>query len=530
MDMKLRPSDPSPPTAPRREAAQAQPAEPRALAPFVAVNLPGHRAAAVSMDNRVIRAGWPELQGPMFYPTVAVDVSGHRLRVLHDMGKDGFAIDSIDLRFDWPLDDRFTALQPYIMFGQSLAMNKGRDQSLTATPVAAGRALMYANDGPGAQMSASERPKYDKRDFGPCHYPASDLDRLVDLHEEAGESPVSAAVAGFLAALPDDTGVIATNHARGGMSMLRLLPKHLSEGQGHGIQYAGLLRAAVRTRQFCDAHARQMRQPIVSFIQGEAALPDDPQRYTDRLLALQAALTADLSRVTGQPGQVPVFTDQTRVILDPAQPLEDIAPPLAVAQLHTALAHPDRLTCVGPKYFLARRSTVKGRGDAVHLQAEASRLLGDYHGRAIRQTLSGQPWQPLHVARYHRDGKTIRLEVAGGDGSALSIDTTMVQQTLNSLHGFRWLQTGGAPCEITMLKLKGRTILLTLDQNPGTAGVDFARAALTIGFFADHPLIDEGPRTGGRTNIRDNAPEIAQDGTPMFNWLCHDWFFETDAT
>lgn len=526
MDMKLRPVELDPP--PGGEQSRPPEATPRAYAPFVAVTLPGNRAAAVSADNRVIRAGWPELDSPMFHPTVAVDIAVNRMRVLHDMGEGGFAIDSVDLRFDWTMASGITTVLPYLMFGQSLAMNKGRDQSLTLAPVAAGRALMYANDGAGAQMSASERPKYDKRDFGPCHFPSTDLDRLVDLHEEQGESPVSAAVAGFLPALPAGTGVVASNHARGGMSMLRLMPKRLSEGQGHGIQYAGLLRAAVRTRQFCDAHARQMAQPVVSFIQGEAALPDDPFRYADRLLSLQTALTEDLSRITGQHEQVPVFTDQTRIVFPPEQGLDGMEPPVAVAQLRMALAHPGRVFCVGPKYFLDRRSTRKGRGDPVHLTAEASRLLGEYHGRAIRQWLSGTPWLPLHIASYAREGAEIQLCVAGGHGD-LVLDTESLRPTISSLHGFRWLQDGGLPAQVVALRLDGRQILLTLSHDPGAAGCDFARAALTVGFFADSPLIDEGPLTGGRTNIHDSAPEIAQDGRPMVNWLCHDWFREDPA-
>ncbi len=465
----------------------------------------------------------------MFHPTAAVQIRDNRLEVSHDMGAAGIALEHVDLCFNWTLADTCTAVQPYIMYGQSLALNLGHDQPLTKDPVAPGRAMMYANPGAGAQMSVSERPGWDTADFGPCHFPATDLDRLEDLKEDRGESPVSTAVCAFLPALPATTAVVATNHARGGMHILKLLPKHLAEGRGHGIQYAGLLRAAVRTRQFCAAHDRRMLQPIVSFIQGEAAPPRDADGYHDRLLALQAALTSDLGKVTGLGDQVPVFTDQTRVMWPPTQTLDNVEQPLAMAQLAAALRHPGRLYCVGPKYFLPRRSTRKGRGDAVHLLPEASALLGDYHGRAIWQTLQGRPWLPLHVATYARTGAVIRLGVQGGDGSPLLIDTDMVRQTEASLLGFRWLQLGGTAPTVADLRVNGREITLTLDHDPGQRGQDFTTAALTIGLFAEAKIIDEGPLTGGRTNIRDSCPDVGRYGLPMQNWLCHDCFWDTET-
>ena len=490
---------------------------------FTPVTLDGGRAGVIGSDGRIVRIGWPELGGPMFYPTQAGEIVEGRLQVSHDMGEAGVVVEAVDLRFDWSLDASVTAVMPYVMYGQSLAMNLGHDTSLTAGPVAPGRALMYANAGAGAQMSVSERPGFETHDFGPCHFPASDLDRLEDLCEQRGESPVSGAVAGFLAALPEETGVVASNHARGGMAMRKLLPKRLAAGRGTGIQYAGLLRAMIRTRQFCDAQGRELRQPVVSFIHGEAGHPEDDLLYGAELVALQAALTEDLGRITGLDGVVPMFTDQARVVWGAAPPLGQVEPPVAVAQLRAAQAHPGRIFCVGPKYFLPRRSTRKGRGDPVHLLAEASALWGDYHGRAIRQTLQGQPWVPLHVASYAREGAVIRLRVEGGDGSPLMIDRETVTETRASVLGFRWVQEGGVGRAVGEVAVAGREIIVTLTGDPGP---DFARAALTIGFFADMPLIDEGPLTGGRTNIRDSSPDIGRYGLPMWNWLCHDWFWE----
>lgn len=494
---------------------------------FVPIALPGGQAAVVRRDGQVIRLGWPELGGPMFYPSTAVEVADDRVRVVHDMGALGEAEEWVDLQFRWAMSDDVSDVQPYIMYGQSLAMNLGHDQSITAAPIAPGRVLRYANAGPGAQMSVSDRPGHDKHDFGPCHFPSSDLDRLEDLHEERGESPVSAAVEGFLPALAGTTGVVATNHARGGMAINKLMPKRLAEGRGTGIQYAGILRGAIRTRQFCDMHGCTMRQPLVSFIQGENFQPDDWQRYPERLLALQAALTEDLGRITDRAEEVMFFVDQTCVMSDPNRAYHPKDIPASLAQLRVAQKYPDRFICVGPKYFLPRRSTLKGRGDPVHLLATASRLLGDYHGRAIRQTMQGQRWMPLHAVNYRRDGAVIRLGVEGGDGSPLALDTELVRNTRESLFGFRWIQEGGNIPQVSAVSLSDRQIEVKLGADPGKAGSDFGRAALTIGMFSDHPHIDQGPLTGGRTNVRDSCPDVSRCGQPMFNWLCHDWFWET---
>jgi len=223
-----------------------------------------------------------------------------------------------------------------------------------------------------------------------------------------------------------------------------------------------------------------------------------------------------------------MFVDQARVAFRPDDRLHRNAIPAALAQLHTALANPGRIFCVGPKYFLPRRSTVKGRGDPVHLVAAASRLLGDYHGRAIRQALSGRGWLPLHVAGYARKAQAISLTVAGGDGSPLALDTETVSRTANSVFGFRWTQEGGTERQVVDVAVDGRQILVSLDADPGRAGVDFRKAVLAIGLVADLPLRDEGPLTGGRTNVRDGATEIGSGGEPMFNWLCHDWIWETE--
>jgi len=501
-----------------------------ALAPvsgLMPVTLPGGRAAVRRDEGRTVRIGWPEFGPPMFYPTRAVDLSDNILRVAHDLGQEEEVIEEVDLRFRWTMAEGVQQILPYVMYGQSLALCIGHDKSLTAEPVAPGRALTYANSGAGAQLSVSERPGKDQHDFGPCHFPQSDLDRLEDLRESRGESPVSAAVRGFLPGLAQDVGVIATNHARGGVAMRKLLPRRIS--QSSGIQYAGILRAAVRTLQFCDIHGCQMLQPILSFIHGEAFQPDDWRHYGERLVQLQSALSEDFRLLTTRDDPVLMFTDQARVTFRPEDRLHPNAIPAAIAQLRTAQANPGRIFCVGPKYFLPRRSTVKGRGDPVHLTASSSRLLGDYHGRAIRQTLLGEPWLPLHVAHFVRDGNRITLTVAGGDGSPLMIDTERVARTANSELGFHWTQEGGTIPKVAEVAVKGRQIIVTLTADPGQAGTTFKRAALSIGLFADAPVRDDGPATGGRTNIRDCATDVGSGGEPMFNWLCHDWFWETEG-
>ncbi|AMY69800.1 MULTISPECIES: hypothetical protein [Frigidibacter] len=486
-----------------------------------AVTLPSG-AAALALDNgRVIRIGWGDvLTGPMQYKTAAMGFRAGTLRFVHDLGAAGHKVDAMDVSFSWPLAPAFTQIQPYLFYGQSLALEQNADAALTGE-VAPGRALMY-DTANSPSMSVVEASSGDKSDFGTSHYPNTDLARMVSLREVTGESPASAAAGALLPGLSASTGLVLSNHARAGWGMSGLVAK--DQSSGHGIQYAGILRAAAHTRAFCDVHGRTMLQPVMSFIHGEADAGMFGYVYRDYLEKLQVRLTADLSLITGRSDQVSIALCQTSKIdhggsgsLGQTVVGAAVRYPVAAAQLQVALDHPDRFICVGPKYHLERRLPT----DGTHLSAVSSKLWGEYHGRALR---SGQ--LPLHVSSYSRSGAVITLGVSGGDGSGLVVDTVQVSDPGNL--GIQWWDNTASPRNVLSVNVSGRTIIVTLTGDPGVLG-GAVRGVLGIG-LKQTVEGDYGPSGGNRTSIRDSCPDLSTQGLPMQNWLCHDRFIEGDDT
>ncbi|MGF6863017.1 hypothetical protein ABIE69_003612, partial [Rhodobacteraceae bacterium MBR-64] len=482
-----------------------------------AVTVPSGAAALVLDDGKVIRIGWGDvLTGPMQYPTAAMGFRGGTLRHVHDLGPAGYRVTAMDVSFVWTLAEAHTSVVPYIFYGQSLALGQGADTPLTGE-IASGRALMYDTT-KAPSMSVIEASSGDKSDFGPSHYPNSDIASMVNLRETVGESPSSAAAGAFFPALAADTGIVLTNHARGGWNIKQLMAKDQEDDTG--IQYAGILRAVARTRSFCDVQDRTMLQPVMSFIHGEADSGTLGYRYKDRLERLQTRLTADLSLITGQTGEVRIAVCQTSKVDiggtgSNGQIITDaiVRYPTSAAQLQVALDHPDKFICVGPKYHLERRLPT----DGTHLTAAASKLLGEYHGRALR---TGQ--LPLHVSSYSRSGAVITLGVSGGDGSNLVVDTVQVTDPGNL--GFQWWDNTATPRSIASVTVAARSITVTLDGDPGVLG-GAVRGILGVGLHQT-VLDDYGPTGGNRTSIRDSSPDISTQGLPMQNWLCHDRFIE----
>lgn len=114
--------------------------------------------------------------------------------------------------------------------------------------------------------------------------------------------------------------------------------------------------------------------------------PAGQEWYRDRLIAYRKQWSDDLRAITGQSGEIPMFTYQT---LGPA----------GEAQLMAADADP-HLYMVGPHYAVpsALNSRTPGNryGAAIHLSADGERWYGEQVAKVIRRVLAeGQGWQPL---------------------------------------------------------------------------------------------------------------------------------------
>jgi hypothetical protein len=117
----------------------------------------------------------------------------------------------------------------------------------------------------------------------------------------------------------------------------------------------------------------------------EIARPAGQHWYRDRLIDYCKQWSHDLKTITGQGGEIPMFTYQT---LGPA----------GEAQLMAADRDPN-ITMVGPHYAVpsAVNSHYAGRyGDPIHMSADGERWYGEQVGKVVHRVLTqSEAWQPL---------------------------------------------------------------------------------------------------------------------------------------
>lgn len=122
----------------------------------------------------------------------------------------------------------------------------------------------------------------------------------------------------------------------------------------------------------------------------EIPRPAGLEWYRDQLIAYRKRWSADLAAITGQRGEIPMFTYQT---LGPA----------GEAQLFAADAD-ETIHLVGPHYAVpsalnSRRPDGRA-GDAIHLSADGERCWGEQVGKVMHRVLHrGEKWEPLRPRR-----------------------------------------------------------------------------------------------------------------------------------
>lgn len=389
------------------------------------------------------------------------------------------------------LSSSVSTLIYHAVFGQSLSDGSFSTPPISTDPVRPGRVVMF-NVGPAVRGTLGAE----------IATPVDNRLALVDLFESGRETPASGigfemTKAGRLAA---DEAALVVAHGRGGTSY---------SGLKKGTQpYANIITSIRRGRIVAGLKGLDFEAKTVSFIHGENDRAASLATYQGYLEELQADLTNDIRVYTGDLDEVLLFVDQISNWTAPSYDLATSEVPLA--QLQAALANFGKIICVGPKYMLP---TV---ADGIHLAANSSAWLGAYHGRAVADTLNGDPWVPLHIASAVRTGANIVLTYAGGDDTTdISIDTVLVSNPGN--YGFEWSQTGGVARTIASVAKTGTrqiTVALTGDPDaPSASSIAYARTGT--------PGQNAGPISGPRGNIRDNSADTDSHGNPMFNWACH---------
>ena len=149
--------------------------------------------------------------------------------------------------------------------------------------------------------------------------------------------------------------------------------------------------------------------------------------YRDQLIAYRKQWSADLGAITGQRGELPMFTYQT---LGPA----------GEAQL-MATDTDEAIHLVGPHYAVP--SAINSvyppnrHGDAIHLAADGERWWGEQVGKVMHRVLhEKETWQPLRprkaVLDASHDGLVIEFTVPR---PPLVIDTTFLASQESAVEG-----------------------------------------------------------------------------------------------
>ncbi|WP_397383638.1 phosphate ABC transporter substrate-binding protein [Prosthecobacter sp.] len=175
----------------------------------------------------------------------------------------------------------------------------------------------------------------------------------------------------------------------------------------------------------------------------ELPRPEGLAWYRDQLIAYRKQWSADLCAITGQGGELPMFTYQT---LGPA----------GEAQLMAADAD-QNIWLVGPHYAVPSainsRTKPDRHGDPIHLSADGERWWGEQVGKVMHRVLDrGEDWQPLRPrsAKLATDRASILLDFTV-PRPPLVLDTTFLARQeiatkdgFTSLSGFRVRDTTGA--------------------------------------------------------------------------------------
>jgi len=231
--------------------------------------------------------------------------------------------------------------------------------------------------------------------------------------------------------------------------------------------------------------------------------PEGNTGYAASLLEWRADYEADIQAMTGQTAPVRFFYCQVSSWTAYGAAHSRIPEQQRVV----ALENSDRFYLVGPKYFLQYT-------DGVHLTGEATRLLGEYYGKALRRVyLDGLAWAPLGpTGATIQNGVEVVVDFAVPT-PPLVFDEVAVTNPGN--FGFVFTDGSGNPPAISTVAVTGPTqVTVTLGGPPGP------QARLLYAALGQ-PGAAAGPTTGPRGNLRDSDATPSLAGPPLYNWAVH---------
>ncbi len=247
------------------------------------------------------------------------------------------------------------------------------------------------------------------------------------------------------------------------------------------------------------------------WIQGET---DELQQasgsqYVDYLKQLQSDWEGDFQAIATSSAAVPLVYYQcmNHTAFNPFKEYPEVAQ--AQYQAHLSQSN---LVLAGAFYHVPQNTSSVG-----HLNNSGSRLMGEYIGKVVQRVIiSGSTWIPLRPSNVAANGSALIVDIEGGDGSSISIDTSSV--SYRSFNGFRVLDSSATGPQITYVTQSGNRQVTI-----GLTSTAHANTQLVYGLYgaAGSVLGPAGSAYAPGGNIRDNDPTTAYANPThqLPNWL-----------
>lgn len=251
-------------------------------------------------------------------------------------------------------------------------------------------------------------------------------------------------------------------------------PRTPSSRQHGGGYYQTSLDDARRARLQAEAMGKDFAIAALIWMQGEAnggpsgginpsrwekelTRPTGQEWYRDRLVDYRKQWSRDLQTITGQAGEIPMFTYQT---LGPA----------GEAQLMAADRDPN-ITMVGPHYMVP--SAVNSRystryGDPIHMSADGERWYGEQVAKVVHRVLvKNEAWQPLRPRKASvspdRTSVLVDFQVPRPplilDETFLPREQYPMGKAFHSLYGFQIRDAARVVSAITAIETESPTLI-----------------------------------------------------------------------
>jgi hypothetical protein len=295
-------------------------------------------------------------------------------------------------------------------------------------------------------------------------------------------------------------------------------PRTPATRQHGGGYYRTSLDDARRARIQAEAMGKDFAIAALVWMQGEAnggptggivparwekeiTRPAGQQWYRDRLIDYRQRWSDDLRTITGQTGEIPMFTYQT---LGPAGEAQQLA----------ADRDPN-ITMVGPHYMVpsAVNSRYAGRyGDPIHMSADGERWFGEQVGKVVHRVLTErEAWQPLRPRKawITPDLASVLVDFQVPRPPLVLDQTFLPRQQysmgdgFHSLCGFQIRDAARAVSAITTVEVESPTLIrirLAVPLKEGTTftlsyGLPYAGQVGTIAGIPIGPVVVDQPTT-----------------------------------